>query len=61
MLRTELKEIKTQIAAGASKEQLEPRVQKVEMLLTQATTSNNAVSAAISVVDPTFRATSGTN
>jgi hypothetical protein len=61
MLRTEIKDIKNEIAAGAPKENLETKVGKAEMLLTQASTSNNAVSATLSVVDPTFRATKGSN
>jgi hypothetical protein len=61
MLRAEIKDIKNEIAAGAPKENLETRVGKAEMLLTQASTSNNAVLATLSVVDPTFRATKGSN
>ena len=61
MLRAEIKDIKNEIAAGAAKENLETMVGKAEMLLTQASTSNNAVSATLSVVDPTFRATKGSN
>ena len=61
MLRAEIKDIKNEIAAGAPKENLETRVGKAEMLLTQASTSNNAVSATLSVVDPTFRVTKGSN
>jgi ABC-type transport system involved in cytochrome bd biosynthesis fused ATPase/permease subunit len=61
MLRTELKEIKNQIATGAPKEVLATKVEKFEMGLTQASTANNAVSATISVLDPTFRATKKSN
>jgi hypothetical protein len=55
-IRTELKEIKNQLPPDALKETA-AMLEKCEIAVTQATTSNNAVKDMISVIDPTFSAT----